>query len=60
MALVLTAFAGAIAVEPVRDSDGERFFSERIEPLLKAKCLGCHSHAAGEMDPGYALAGIPG
>ena len=53
--MVLIAFADAIAVEPARDRDGERLFREQIEPLLKAKCLGCHSHAAGEMEGGLTL-----
>ncbi|HIE96127.1 MAG TPA: DUF1549 domain-containing protein [Planctomycetes bacterium] len=36
-------------------SDGERFFSQKIEPLLKSHCFGCHSHAAGEMEGGLTL-----
>ena len=36
-------------------SDGLRFFAERVEPLLKSKCFGCHSHASGEMEGGLTL-----
>ena len=35
--------------------DGEVFYSDRIEPLLKTHCFGCHSHAAGEMEGGLTL-----
>ena len=36
-------------------SDGLRFFAERVEPLLRSKCFGCHSHASGEMEGGLTL-----
>ena len=31
------------------------FFQKQIEPILKQRCLGCHSHAAGEMEGGLTL-----
>lgn len=31
------------------------FFRSTVEPLLKEKCLGCHSHDAGEMEGGLTL-----
>jgi mono/diheme cytochrome c family protein len=37
------------------DVEGLRFFVEHIEPLLKSKCFGCHSHASGEMEGGLTL-----
>ena len=36
------------------DLGGDAFFRQRIEPLLKEHCLGCHSHAA-EMEGGLTL-----
>lgn len=35
--------------------DGETFFTQQVEPLLKARCYGCHSHSAGETSGGLAL-----
>ena len=32
-----------------------KFFQDRVEPLLEEKCLGCHSHAAREMEGGLTL-----
>jgi len=37
------------------DVEGEQFFRDRIEPLLKAHCLDCHSHAADVMEGGLTL-----
>ncbi|MDA1054440.1 MAG: PSD1 and planctomycete cytochrome C domain-containing protein [Planctomycetota bacterium] len=48
--IVLAAVASGIAQDAARDVDGTRFFSEKIEPLLKSHCFECHSHAAGEME----------
>ena len=53
--IVLTASAIATAQESPRDIDGEQFFSEKIQPLLKLRCYACHSHAAGEMEGGITL-----
>ncbi|MGZ0166815.1 MAG: PSD1 and planctomycete cytochrome C domain-containing protein [Planctomycetales bacterium] len=48
---------GVSAAEPgvPTDDAGLQFFVERVEPLLKSKCFGCHSHAAGEMEGGLTL-----
>ena len=43
------------AQEPTSNSDGEHFFIQQIEPLLKQHCLECHSHAAGEISGGLTL-----
>jgi hypothetical protein len=55
--VVLSLPIGVSAEEPAAptDDDGLRFFVERVEPLLKSKCFGCHSHAAGEMESGLTL-----
>lgn len=37
------------------DSPEIKFFQDRVEPLLEEKCLGCHSHAAREMEGGLTL-----
>ncbi len=37
-----------------QESDGDRFFTEKIEPLLKKYCLECHSHAS-EISGGLTL-----
>jgi len=48
---------GVLVAEPAAqsDDDGQRFFAEQVEPLLKSKCIGCHSHASGEMEGGLTL-----
>ena len=56
--VIATAFvtlSSANAQTSEDDVEGERFFYERIEPLLKAHCLECHSHAAEEMAGGLTL-----
>lgn len=35
--------------------DGMEFFRAEVEPILRQRCLDCHSHAAGEMQGGLAL-----
>ncbi len=52
---LLATVASAYAQEPPADGDGDRFFVEKIEPLLKLRCFGCHSHADGEMEGGLTL-----
>src|SRR5689334_16044349 len=44
----------ASATEPALD-DGARFFRERIEPVLKKECFGCHSAQAKEVKGGLRL-----
>lgn len=53
--LPLTLLIGIGAPRATAASDDERFFSQRIEPLLRKHCFACHSHAAGEMAGGLAL-----
>ncbi|MDG1896679.1 MAG: PSD1 and planctomycete cytochrome C domain-containing protein [Fuerstiella sp.] len=59
--IALTMFASATAQDSSTasasstDSDGERFFSQKIEPVLRSHCFGCHSHAAGKMEGGLTL-----
>ncbi len=37
------------------DPEGVRFFREKIEPVLKAECFGCHSQQAAELKGGLLL-----
>jgi hypothetical protein len=37
------------------DEEGGQFFRSEVQPLLEAKCLKCHSHAAGKMKGGLTL-----
>src|SRR5262245_62080214 len=37
------------------DADGERFFRERIEPVLRAECYRCHSEQAEKVKGGLLL-----
>ncbi|MGN6136880.1 MAG: c-type cytochrome domain-containing protein, partial [Aureliella sp.] len=41
--VALVIFPAAFGQEP-----SSSFYKERIEPVLKASCLECHSHASGE------------
>ena len=43
------------AQESSKDIEGNRFFAENIEPLLKLHCFECHSHDAGEVEGGLTL-----
>ncbi len=55
LAAAMVTLSSANAQTPENDVDGERFFYDKIEPLLKAHCLECHSHAAEEMAGGLTL-----
>lgn len=55
IAAVLVKLSSASAQTLEADLEDERFFIDRIEPLLKAHCLECHSHAAEEMSGGLTL-----
>ena len=55
ISIALVTFTSAVANETAMDIEGERFFAEKIEPLLKKHCFECHSHAAGEMEGGLTL-----
>ncbi|MGA0041067.1 MAG: hypothetical protein ACO3NZ_14575, partial [Pirellulales bacterium] len=34
---------------------GDLFFEEKVEPILRTRCFGCHSHQAGLMEGDLAL-----
>ena len=34
---------------------GDLFFDEKVEPILRTRCFGCHSHQAGLMEGDLAL-----
>lgn len=55
IAAVLVTLSSANAQTPESAVADEQFFYDRIEPLLKAHCLECHSHAAEEMSGGLTL-----
>lgn len=55
MAAVLGTLSAANTETPEAAIEKERFFVEKIEPLLKAHCLECHSHASEEMSGGLTL-----
>ena len=38
-----------------QDDEKERFFTEKIAPVLETRCLGCHSHASNTMEGGLTL-----
>ena len=44
----------AVVKQPV-PTDGERFFVEKIEPVLKKECFACHSAKAKEVKGGLRL-----
>lgn len=45
-----------VVCQPARASDSDnRFFREKIEPVLKAKCFACHSAAAETVEAGLRL-----
>ena len=53
--LLLLLLGGTVsAAEPAED-DGVRFFREKIEPVLKKECFGCHSAFAKEVKGGLRL-----
>ena len=49
MLALMTAFAAAEEVDP-----GAAFFTRRVEPILRERCYGCHSHDT-EISGGLAL-----
>lgn len=54
-ALVLSTRIFAEDAPSPADVEGGRFFLERVEPVLRSRCFGCHSHASGEMESGLTL-----
>ncbi len=55
--LLTLCFANTLvaADDSPEDVKGAQFFADKIEPLLKAYCLDCHSHAADVMEGGLTL-----
>ncbi|HUQ68606.1 MAG TPA: PSD1 and planctomycete cytochrome C domain-containing protein [Planctomycetaceae bacterium] len=51
ISLAAAVATSVMAAEP----DDERFFRERIEPVLKAECYGCHSAKADKVEAGLLL-----
>jgi hypothetical protein len=45
----------AVVAAPAAADDGAKFFEEKVHPILKRNCYGCHSHAAKKMKGGLAL-----
>ncbi len=43
-----------------RQPDAERFFSERVLPVLRDQCFECHSHASDEASGGLMLDSLVG
>ncbi|XZE19957.1 PSD1 and planctomycete cytochrome C domain-containing protein [Pirellulaceae bacterium SH449] len=39
----------------IRADDAKDFFTEKVEPLLRAHCYACHSHGSGQMEGGLVL-----
>ena len=52
-AVVVSAFS-TLCVSAADSPDAE-FFQTRVEPLLKKKCLPCHSHSSRQMEGGLTL-----
>jgi hypothetical protein len=42
------------------DRDGEKFFEEKVRPLLVSRCYKCHSHEAKDVQGGLYLDSRPG
>jgi len=40
---------------PVQAADDLADFQQQVEPLLRKRCYGCHSHASGTMEGGLTL-----
>src|SRR5262245_25898667 len=60
--VLLAALLLAISAQSARaaDEDGNRFFRERIEPVLKRQCYEWHSAEAKELQGGLRLDSRPG
>lgn len=51
LVVVVAAFAWGCAAFAADDAS----FGERVEPILRERCYGCHSHAAGVMEADLTL-----
>jgi len=53
------AFAACLTlglhIAPVHAEEDADWFRRHVEPILRQRCLGCHSHAAGRMRGGLTL-----
>src|SRR5437870_76854 len=52
-AAVLLLFAACSRAVAAPEDD--RFFAEKVQPLLRTHCYACHSHDAGKIKGGLAL-----
>ncbi|HBH54137.1 MAG TPA: hypothetical protein DDY91_19805 [Planctomycetaceae bacterium] len=57
LALAASLFPGVSlgAEEPAPSDESREFFDSRVLPILKTRCLECHSHAAGKSKGGLML-----
>ena len=46
--LMVAILVSAISCPVLTADDAEKFYKERIEPVLKKRCFECHSHESGE------------
>lgn len=53
--MVLAMVCGAAGQDLAASTTGDRFFAEKIEPLLRTHCYECHSHAENVMEGGLTL-----
>lgn len=45
---LIAAFVCLVTTHPLFADDTDKFYKERIEPVLKKHCFECHSHESGE------------
>jgi len=38
-----------------QENDAATYFRDRVEPILRKRCFGCHSHSADELEGGLTL-----
>ncbi len=54
-AAILLVLAVPAWAEPKPDPEGGKFFSEKIQPILRENCFKCHSHSAEKIKGGLVL-----
>jgi Protein of unknown function (DUF1553)/Protein of unknown function (DUF1549)/Planctomycete cytochrome C len=56
-ALVFFQFCSSIstAQSSLDETEQAQFFTQRVEPILRKNCFGCHSHASTPLEGGLAL-----
>ena len=52
---LMLSMLGVSFSQEVSQDDSKEFFHEKVLPLFKKHCYGCHSHASGQMESGLAL-----